>query len=117
MLELPELTPEYFEILVVRELRKVGLEVPDLRVHRRAMLAEPERGYLLELKGRVSRAGDIDRKSTRLNSSHVSISYAVFCLKNKRQVNAFTHIQTNTHITGSFNRLTNTPDIPPQTKT
>src|SRR5699024_12116559 len=25
----------------------------------------------------------IDRKSTRLNSSHVSISYAVFCLKNK----------------------------------
>src|SRR5699024_12615053 len=26
-----------------------------------------------------------DRKSTRLNSSHVSISYAVFCLKNKSQ--------------------------------
>src|SRR5699024_12002120 len=26
-------------------------------------------------------AGFIDRKSTRLNSSHVSISYAVFCLK------------------------------------
>src|SRR5699024_11274876 len=25
-----------------------------------------------------------DRKSTRLNSSHVSISYAVFCLKKKR---------------------------------
>src|SRR5699024_11271141 len=28
---------------------------------------------------------DLDRKSTRLNSSHVSISYAVFCLKKKRQ--------------------------------
>src|SRR5699024_11326537 len=27
--------------------------------------------------------GDADRKSTRLNSSHVSISYAVFCLKKK----------------------------------
>src|SRR5690606_39525840 len=27
----------------------------------------------------------IDRKSTRLNSSHVKISYAVFCLKKKRQ--------------------------------
>src|SRR5690606_41507789 len=27
--------------------------------------------------------GDIDRKSTRLNSSHVKISYAVFCLKKK----------------------------------
>src|SRR5699024_11773310 len=28
-----------------------------------------------------------DRKSTRLNSSHVSISYAVFCLKKKRKTN------------------------------
>src|SRR5699024_2569092 len=27
-----------------------------------------------------------DRKSTRLNSSHVSISYAVFCLKKKKKV-------------------------------
>src|SRR5690606_30167445 len=30
----------------------------------------------------------IDRKSTRLNSSHVKISYAVFCLKKKRQQQA-----------------------------
>src|SRR5690625_5859971 len=29
--------------------------------------------------------GVIDRKSTRLNSSHVAISYAVFCLKKKRR--------------------------------
>src|SRR3989442_8845836 len=29
--------------------------------------------------------GQIDRKSTRLNSSHVRISYAVFCLKKKNQ--------------------------------
>src|SRR4051812_16872624 len=28
---------------------------------------------------------DIDRKSTRLNSSHMSISYAVFCLKKKKK--------------------------------
>src|SRR5689334_23787580 len=28
---------------------------------------------------------DIDRKSTRLNSSHSSISYAVFCLKKKKK--------------------------------
>src|SRR5438876_1600784 len=35
--------------------------------------------------GRVSRAGVMpDRKSTRLNSSHPSISYAVFCLKKKK---------------------------------
>src|SRR5699024_12636996 len=31
--------------------------------------------------------GKADRKSTRLNSSHVSISYAVFCLKKKKQRN------------------------------
>src|SRR5437868_14950263 len=30
---------------------------------------------------------DRDRKSTRLNSSHVSISYAVFCLKKKKNKN------------------------------
>src|SRR5690606_41643811 len=29
--------------------------------------------------------GSIDRKSTRLNSSHVKISYAVFCLKKKKK--------------------------------
>src|SRR5690606_41569046 len=29
-------------------------------------------------------ANTLDRKSTRLNSSHVKISYAVFCLKKKR---------------------------------
>src|SRR5437660_10122257 len=28
--------------------------------------------------------GTLDRKSTRLNSSHVAISYAVFCLKKKK---------------------------------
>src|SRR5699024_11851888 len=32
---------------------------------------------------KILEALDEDRKSTRLNSSHVSISYAVFCLKNK----------------------------------
>src|SRR5690625_1817178 len=29
----------------------------------------------------IQMIGEIDRKSTRLNSSHVAISYAVFCLK------------------------------------
>src|SRR5207249_11774107 len=33
------------------------------------------------------RRGPSDRKSTRLNSSHVSISYAVFCLKKKKKKN------------------------------
>src|SRR3712207_7921755 len=45
----------------------------------------------LELRGEVSDlvkengavVGNLDRKSTRLNSSHANISYAVFCLKKK----------------------------------
>src|SRR3712207_8528996 len=32
------------------------------------------------------RAGAVDRKSTRLNSSHANISYAVFCLKKKIRI-------------------------------
>src|SRR3712207_6877285 len=39
-----------------------------------------ERAYL--------RRADEDRKSTRLNSSHANISYAVFCLKKKIATNA-----------------------------
>src|SRR5699024_11945996 len=34
----------------------------------------------------VAAAGTVDRKSTRLNSSHVSRSYAVFCLKKKNRM-------------------------------
>ena len=57
MLELPALTPEYFEILVMRELRKVGLEVSALSVHRRSTQVHAEPGYLLELKGVVRGTG------------------------------------------------------------
>src|SRR3712207_7264591 len=32
-----------------------------------------------------------DRKSTRLNSSHANISYAVFCLKKKKSSHSFKH--------------------------
>src|SRR5205807_10564360 len=35
--------------------------------------------------GRAEQPGRIDRKSTRLNSSHLVISYAVFCLKKKKK--------------------------------
>src|SRR3712207_7601740 len=41
-------------------------------------------------RARVERAvtrEPLDRKSTRLNSSHANISYAVFCLKKKKQKN------------------------------
>src|SRR3989442_11724051 len=41
-------------------------------------------GFIEDRLGTGDRA--IDRKSTRLNSSHVRISYAVFCLKKKNKV-------------------------------
>src|SRR5438874_8279681 len=41
-------------------------------------------GARCSLASRAAIARSIDRKSTRLNSSHVEISYAVFCLKNKK---------------------------------
>src|SRR3712207_7112392 len=37
-----------------------------------------------------------DRKSTRLNSSHANISYAVFCLKKKKTYNNLSHHTPNT---------------------
>src|SRR5690625_6184697 len=47
--------------------------------------ARPIGGVIIGLLGdRVGRR-QIDRKSTRLNSSHVANSYAVFCLKNTRK--------------------------------
>src|SRR5690349_24031600 len=48
------------------------------RIHR---LPEPD----VAREARVDRFRRTDRKSTRLNSSHVEISYAVFCLKKKKQ--------------------------------
>src|SRR6266581_7169501 len=40
--------------------------------------------FLIRGGGELARTVGEDRKSTRLNSSHPSISYAVFCLKKKR---------------------------------
>src|SRR5436309_4536337 len=47
------------------------------------------RVVLREVRDR--RLGEGDRKSTRLNSSHVKISYAVFCLKKKTSETASPH--------------------------
>src|SRR6266852_6673461 len=44
-----------------------------------------------------SRQAERDRKSTRLNSSHGSISYAVFCLKKKKNNNYHLNIITKKH--------------------
>src|SRR3989338_10856601 len=37
----------------------------------------------------------LDRKSTRLNSSHSSISYAVFCLKKNKKTHNYAHLPHN----------------------
>src|SRR5437773_5576985 len=39
-----------------------------------------------------------DRKSTRLNSSHITISYAVFCLKKKKKITTQPRHTNNKHI-------------------
>src|SRR2546430_5417557 len=57
----------------------------------RSDLAPPVPDHPLDLEGHRQRShvlvlreeGRLDRKSTRLNSSHSQISYAVFCLKKK----------------------------------
>src|SRR5258708_22106837 len=49
------------------------------------------------ISGEFSRSTDKDRKSTRLNSSHQIISYAVFCLKKKKKANRY--ITHNTIVT------------------
>src|SRR5690348_18451563 len=47
-------------------------------------------GLPAEFVPKLQLLADKDRKSTRLNSSHPSISYAVFCLKKKKKHNIIT---------------------------
>src|SRR2546421_8800055 len=71
--------------------QQVGGEVENaLKIaagHRRARVEQPP---VVRRAGKqcvdVDRRARIDRKSTRLNSSHDQISYAVFCLKKKNKV-------------------------------
>src|SRR5438874_7736246 len=63
----------------VREGRHRGLQFPE-DIHKVAVARKRE----MTRPG----TGREDRKSTRLNSSHVEISYAVFCLKKKKQTKA-----------------------------
>src|SRR5690348_17466606 len=62
-------------LLVVAKIGAGEEDVSEGRVHRR-----------------IDREGAMrDRKSTRLNSSHPSISYAVFCLKKKKKSKTYTN--------------------------
>src|SRR3712207_7747744 len=60
------------------------------------------RSCLLSLRGpgdkRQGGRRHKDRKSTRLNSSHANISYAVFCLKKKKKYNSKKQKSGETHI-------------------
>src|SRR2546426_5514115 len=53
--------------------------------HSPAMLFETPERQLIPFSPFDSSLGSLDRKSTRLNSSHLVISYAVFCLKKKKR--------------------------------
>src|SRR2546430_9167810 len=55
----------------------------------RALHAAQHRGHLRQ-NAEAQRV--VDRKSTRLNSSHSQISYAVFCLKKKKEDETFDQI-------------------------
>src|SRR3712207_7562197 len=60
--------------------RRFGLAAPEARLlGHPPHLLQPRRCFGFEL----AQAEVVDRKSTRLNSSHANISYAVFCLKKK----------------------------------
>src|SRR5947207_8971677 len=53
--------------------------------HAMTIPASRAAGQINEFRIRISSSIPLDRKSTRLNSSHTVISYAVFCLKKKKK--------------------------------
>src|SRR5437868_10559729 len=57
------------------------------------LVPAPDIGNALNQSARFPKT--TDRKSTRLNSSHVSISYAVFCLKKKKKKKKKRKLQQN----------------------
>src|SRR5438067_5893687 len=66
-----------------RSLGQAPVEVAQVASELRGTLLKVYAGKDLSLELAIAPATLLDRKSTRLNSSHVSISYAVFCLKKK----------------------------------
>src|SRR5438477_8633218 len=76
-----------------RRRRRGGADGPARRAG--PDLDRPESGRDLRAVAGVRGA---DRKSTRLNSSHMSISYAVFCLKKKKEIHNHVY-RTHNHET------------------
>src|SRR5947209_14947893 len=71
--------------------------------------AQPEPRRLARAQARVPVRHAPDRKSTRLNSSHANISYAVFCLKKKNKVSLLIYMSllSNPLVHESTNHLNN----------
>src|SRR3712207_7003575 len=64
----------------------------------RQLLGEAGAGDLGPAPAPVDARGiEADRKSTRLNSSHANISYAVFCLKKKKKQTTVTTLHSSTY--------------------
>src|SRR5258708_24314143 len=61
------------------------------------VLGEPFGAFELPADVHERRELERDRKSTRLNSSHQIISYAVFCLKKKNRFTPTMPLKTSTH--------------------
>src|SRR3712207_2865642 len=82
--ELSELTVLYLNLVTVARLERNPTVKAEIEL--RGFARDIPAGFLAYP---VSQAADItgfqDRKSTRLNSSHANISYAVFCLKKKKK--------------------------------
>src|SRR3712207_7225810 len=71
--------------VVALEALAQGLDLDlDLLLGRLEAVKLPHAGFLEQVNGLFELA-QVDRKSTRLNSSHANISYAVFCLKKKKE--------------------------------
>src|SRR3712207_6955109 len=86
------------------QYRRCGRAVTGNIARLRSHLAHHLRTHILELVGQLDLLGDghaVDRKSTRLNSSHANISYAVFCLKKKKVVKSTTPNDGTPGITAS----------------
>src|SRR5690606_39508964 len=65
----------------------IGGYVTEINVTSPTGVRELDKQFGTKIAGLLMDAIDKDRKSTRLNSSHVKNSYAVFCLKKKNQTN------------------------------
>src|SRR6266542_5037467 len=70
-------------------------EIYTLSLHDALPISIPRACHSTPRSTRRSVPWNRDRKSTRLNSSHGSISYAVFCLKKKNKTSNNTYLQKN----------------------